>query len=117
MFNHVYPKQPSNGGVTFQGWVEKRRTRWEIADGSVREKGMETKEGMEGGNIRVAKGSRNGVQIEDQEGKKERKELGRWVTGDELHTCSAHQSFLVFHFFKHKGRLYLPDPMKLDITM
>lgn len=41
---------------------------------------METQEGMEGGNISMAKGSRTGIQIEEQGGKKGREELRRWVT-------------------------------------
>lgn len=40
-----------------------------MADGPVRRKGMETKKGMDRGNIFMAKGLRTGVQI-DQGGKK-----------------------------------------------
>lgn len=47
---------------------------------------METKEGMEEENITVAKELRNRVKTEDQEKEKERKELGRWFPGDEVHT-------------------------------
>lgn len=41
---------------------------------------MEMQEGMEGGNISMAKGSKTGIQIEEQGGKKGREELRRWVT-------------------------------------
>ena len=47
---------------------------------------METKEGMEEGNITMAKELRNRVKIEDQGKEKERNELWRWVTGDEVHS-------------------------------
>lgn len=58
VFSHVSPKQPSNGDVTIRGWVENRRTGGEIAGAKVREKGMDTKEGMEGENIRMARDQR-----------------------------------------------------------
>lgn len=72
VFNHIYPKEPRDGGVTVRGWVGNRRTGGEMADGRAGEKNMRTKEGMEGGSIKMAEESGNGVQMEDkEEGKKE----------------------------------------------
>lgn len=56
VFSPVFPKQPSDGDVTIRGWVGNRRAGGKIADGRVRKKGMDTKEGMEGENIRMARG-------------------------------------------------------------
>lgn len=73
VFNHIYLKQPSDRGVTTRGQVG-NGTGGETADDRVREKGVETKEGVEVENIRMAKGSRNEVHIEEEE---EEKGIGR----------------------------------------
>lgn len=73
VFNHIFLKQPSDRGVTMRGQV-RNRTGGETADGRVREKGVETKEGVEEENIRIVKGSRKEVQIEEEE---EEKGIGR----------------------------------------
>lgn len=56
VFSHIFPKQPSVGDVTIRGWMENRRAGGEMTDGTVKKKGMDTKEGMEGENIRMARG-------------------------------------------------------------
>ena len=116
VFNHIYLGQPRDGGMTFRGWMGKRRTGWETADGGFREKGMETKEGIEEENITMAKELRNRVKIEDQEKEKERKELGRWFPGDEVHTWCVCESLNCVQLFATPWTVACRAPLSMEFS-